>query len=85
MTIVDLPSFVEALDEAGQLVRIDQAVAVGKRMIIHPEFWGLLEDMGGSLKNHWDNEKQFTRHVLRGAKAEDAFPEFIARKGRLSE
>ena len=45
----------------------------------------LLEDMGGSLKNHWDNEKQFTRHVLRGAKAEDAFPEFIARKGRLSE
>ena len=45
----------------------------------------LLEDMGGSLKNHWDNEKQFTRHVLRGAKAEDAFPDFIARKGRLSE
>ena len=28
MTIVDLPSFVDALDEAGQLVRIDQAVSL---------------------------------------------------------
>ena len=32
---------------AGEMVRIDQAVAVGQRMIISPEFWGLLEDMGG--------------------------------------
>ena len=32
---------------ATEMVRIDQAVAVGKRMIIYPEFWGLLEDMGG--------------------------------------
>ena len=45
----------------------------------------LLDDMGGSLKDHWDNEKHFTRHVLPGAKAEDAFPEFIARKGRPPE
>ena len=45
----------------------------------------LLDDMGGSLKDHWDNEKHFTRHVLRGAKAEDAFPDFIARKGRPAE
>ena len=32
---------------AGEMVKIDTAVAVGKRMIIYPEFWGLLEDMGG--------------------------------------
>ena len=36
---------------ATEMVRIDQAVAVGKRMIIHPEFWGLLEDMGGVLSS----------------------------------
>ena len=27
-------------------------------------------------------EHEYTTHVLRGAKAEDAFPEFIARRGR---
>ena len=32
---------------ATEMVRIDQAVAVGKRLILTPEFWGLLEDMGG--------------------------------------
>ena len=29
------------------MIRIDEPVPVGKRMIIYPEFWGLLEDMGG--------------------------------------
>jgi hypothetical protein len=32
---------------ATEMVKIDTAVPVGKRMIIYPEFWGLLEDMGG--------------------------------------
>ena len=42
----------------------------------------LLRDMGCSLVDQWQNEKDYTRYVLPGAKAEDAFPEFIARKGR---
>ena len=42
----------------------------------------LLRDMGRNLEEQWANEKDFTTHVMRGAKAEDAFPEFIARKGR---
>ena len=42
----------------------------------------LLRDMGCSLLEQWGNEKEFTRYVLPGAKAEDAFPEFIKRKGR---
>lgn len=42
----------------------------------------LLRDMGGGLRDQWDNEKEYTRNVVRGAKAEDAFPDFIARKGR---
>ena len=42
----------------------------------------LLADMGCSLEEQWANERNYTRNVARGAKAEAAFPEFIARKGR---
>jgi enoyl-CoA hydratase len=42
----------------------------------------LLEQLGENLETQWAAEEHFTTHVLRGAKAEDAFPDFIARKGR---
>ena len=42
----------------------------------------LLRDLGESLKEQWSHERVYTRDVVRGAKAEDAFPEFIERKGR---
>ncbi len=42
----------------------------------------LMRDMGQNLETQWANEVDFTTNVMRGAKAEDAFPEFIARKGR---
>lgn len=42
----------------------------------------LLRDMGCSLIDQWRNEKDYARYVLPNAKAEDAFPDFIARKGR---
>lgn len=42
----------------------------------------LLRQMGCSLEEQWALEKDYTRNVVRGAKAEEAFPEFIARKGR---
>jgi len=42
----------------------------------------LLRQKGGTLEEQWTHEREFTTNVLRGAKAEDAFPEFIARKGR---
>lgn len=42
----------------------------------------LLKDMGCDLEQQWANERQYTTEVVRGAKAETAFPEFIARKGR---
>ena len=38
--------------------------------------------MGRSLEEQWVLERDYTRNVVRGAKAEEAFPEFIARKGR---
>ena len=42
----------------------------------------LLQDLGRSLEEQWANERSYTTNVMRGAKAEAAFPDFIARKGR---
>jgi len=42
----------------------------------------LLQNLNGSLIEQWRNEKDFARYVMPNAKAEDAFPDFIARKGR---
>ena len=42
----------------------------------------LLQDLGANLKEQWSNERDYTTNVMRGAKAEAAFPDFIARKGR---
>ena len=42
----------------------------------------LLKDMGCDLEEQWANERDYTTNVVRGAKAEAAFPEFIARHGR---
>jgi hypothetical protein len=38
--------------------------------------------MGSTLEEQWANERDYTVNVVRGAKAEAAFPEFIARHGR---
>src|SRR5438309_2728119 len=42
----------------------------------------LLRDMGCDLEQQWANERDYTTNVVRGAKAAEAFPEFIARHGR---
>src|SRR6185295_12081771 len=42
----------------------------------------MLQDLGRSLEEQWANERSYTTTVMRGAKAENAFPDFIARKGR---
>ena len=42
----------------------------------------LLQHMGCSLEQQWANEKDFTTNRVRGYNAEQAFPEFIARRGR---
>jgi len=42
----------------------------------------LLKQMGQNLEQQWTEEREYTVHVVRGARAEEAFPEFIARKGR---
>jgi enoyl-CoA hydratase len=42
----------------------------------------LLKQLGEGLEAQWAAEKDYTTNVMRGARAEDAFPDFIARKGR---
>ena len=42
----------------------------------------LLEQKGKTLEEQWALERDYTMNVVRGAKAEEAFPEFISRKGR---
>ncbi len=42
----------------------------------------LLKQKPQSLEQQWAEERHYTTHIVRGAKAEEAFPEFIARKGR---
>jgi enoyl-CoA hydratase/carnithine racemase len=41
----------------------------------------MLQQMGKELEEQYRLEHEYTTNVLRGAKAKDAFPEFIARKG----
>jgi enoyl-CoA hydratase/carnithine racemase len=42
----------------------------------------MLAHMGCTLEEQWKNELDYTHSVFRGARADQAFPEFIARKGR---
>jgi enoyl-CoA hydratase len=42
----------------------------------------LLKQKAQGLEQQWTEERDYMTHVVRGARAEEAFPEFIARKGR---
>ena len=42
----------------------------------------LLQDMGANLLQQYENERRFTTEGVQGYGVEDAFPEFLARKGR---
>ena len=41
----------------------------------------LLEQQAESLVERWSAEHHYTTEVMRNARAKDAFPEFLARKG----
>jgi enoyl-CoA hydratase len=42
----------------------------------------MLKQMAQTLEQQYEEERHYTTHVVRGARAEEAFPEFIARRGR---
>jgi enoyl-CoA hydratase len=41
----------------------------------------MLKQMTQGVEEQWDEERRYTTQVMRNAKAKEAFPEFIARKG----
>ncbi len=42
----------------------------------------LLKQKAQTLEQQWHEERDYTTRVVKGARAEEAFPEFIARRGR---
>jgi enoyl-CoA hydratase len=42
----------------------------------------MLQHLGADLRQMWENEHKFTTEIVVGYDAEEAFPEFLARKGR---
>jgi len=51
-----------------------EAVAGCKRL--------LLQDMNADLEQQWENEQNYARDIMPNASATEAFPEFLARKGK---
>lgn len=64
----------KTMEMATLIAKNNQASVIGIKKI-------LLQDMTADLEGMWQNEKDFTK-VVKGYGVEDAFPEFIARKGR---
>jgi enoyl-CoA hydratase/carnithine racemase len=65
----------KTMDLARQIATNDRASVIGIKAL-------LLRQMAQNLEQQWTEEREYTTHVVRGARAEEAFPEFIARKGR---
>ena len=65
----------KTMDLARQIAANDRASVIGIKAL-------LLKQMAQNLEQQWTEEREDTTHVVRGARAEEAFPEFIARKGR---
>ena len=65
----------KTMELASTIAANNRAAVVGIKTL-------MLQQMRQDLEEQYETERHFTTHVMRGAKAEDAFPEFIARKGR---
>lgn len=65
----------KTMELAGQIARNNRAAVIGVKAL-------LLKQMAQDLEQQYEEERHFTTHVMRGARAEEAFPEFIARRGR---
>ncbi|MFQ6026114.1 MAG: enoyl-CoA hydratase/isomerase family protein [Dehalococcoidia bacterium] len=63
-------------------MEIGTAIANNRRESVMGVKELLLQDMGCNLEQQFANEKDYTTNKVRGYDAEQAFPEFIARKGR---
>jgi len=66
----------------GKTMEIATTIAKNRRDSVIGVKALLLKDMAADLETQWANEQEYTTSVARGARAEEAFPEFISRKGR---
>ena len=69
----------ELLDKT---MEVGRAIANNRRESVMGIKELLLLHQGCNLEQQWANERDFTTHRVQGYNAEQAFPEFIARKGR---
>jgi enoyl-CoA hydratase len=65
----------KTMEIARMIAHNDRAAVSGVKAL-------LLAHMGRNLEQQWAEERRYTTEVVRGARAEEAFPEFIARRGR---
>ena len=65
----------KTMEIAGMIAHNHRGAVIGVKEL-------LLRGLGQDLRQQYDHEADYAKNVMRGAKAEDAFPEFIARKGR---
>jgi enoyl-CoA hydratase len=63
-------------------MELARTIAANNRVAIMEIKELMLKQMSQNLEEQYEAERHFTTHVVRGAKAEEAFPEFIARHGR---
>ena len=62
-------------------MEIAKAIAANHRGAIMGIKQLMLQQMAQNLEQQYEAERNYTTNVMRGAKAKDAFPEFIERKG----
>ena len=65
----------KTMELARMIANNNRAAVIGVKAL-------LLKQKGQNLERQWAEEREYTTHVVKGARAEEAFPEFIARKGR---
>src|SRR5688572_15385933 len=64
----------KTMELAKQIAKNHRGAVIGIKAL-------MLKQMTQNLEEQYAAEHEYTTHVLRGAKAKDAFPEFMARKG----
>ena len=77
-----LNHLVPAAELRDKTMEIGRAIAKNRRESVMGIKELLLLHQGCNLEQQWANERDFTTHRVQGYNAEQAFPEFIARKGR---
>lgn len=77
-----LNHLVPAAELRAKTMEVGRSIANNRRESVMGIKELLLLHQGCNLEQQWANERDFTTHRVRGYNAEQAFPEFIARKGR---